>query len=211
MSNAGERMPGQQIELTTANVLEVAADTVIVEDCGWLSASRGLAATIDGLYPELRAQREQALEQHGGPFALGDAIACRLPLAALPLQRAIWVVTYSYQPQIGHGSDRVRATPLDVAAATTNGLQAAALHQARHVAMPALGTRTNQHVLPPAPKKLPRYVMGAAQLVAINHLLQTGSAVQRITLSLTQRDYTIFHELLGSQPAIATTEDEADD
>lgn len=204
-------MLGQQVELTTTNALEIAADTIVVEDCGWLSATRGLAATLNSLYPELRTQREQALAQQGSSFALGDAIVCRLPATELPLQTVIWVVTYTYQPQIGHGSERVRATPLDVATATTNALRAASKLGAEQVVMPAIGTRTDQHVLPPVPKKLPRYVMGAAQLVAINQLLQSDTSLHRITLSLTQRDYAIFHELLGSEIAHSGTEDETND
>ncbi len=207
----GKGMLGRQVEFTTAHALEVAADVIVVEDCGWLSASRGLAATLDSLYPELRAQREQALEEHGGAFGLGDAIVCRLSAAASGLQAVIWAVTYTYQPQVGHGSDRVRATPLDVASATTNALRAAAAMSAQHVVMPAIGTRTDHHVLPPVPKKLPRYVMGAAQLVAINQLLAADNTLQRITLALTQRDYMIFHELLGSKPANTGAEDDGDD
>ncbi len=193
-------MLNARLKLTTHNPLELGADTVIVEESGWLNAARGLAATVDSMCPELQAQREQAIVQRGGTLAPGEVVVSRLTAERLPLRFVISAVTYTYQPQIGHGSDRVRATPLDIARVTRSAVQCAAEIGSRHVVIPALGTRTDYHVLPPAPKKLPRYVMGAAQLVAIQDTLATLSQAPQITLSLTQRDYAIFHELLGIEP-----------
>ncbi len=204
-------MLNQQLKLTTSNSLELGADTVVVEETGWLNAARGLAATIDGAYPELQAQREQAMKQRGGTFVPGEVVVCRLTAERLPLRFVISAVTYTYQPQIGPGSGALRATPLDIARATRRALQVTAELGGRHVVIPALGTRTDYHVLPPVPKKLPRYVMGAAQLVAVQETLVTLSAIPEITFSLTQRDYAIFHELLGIQPAGRLSGDDVDE
>ncbi len=190
-------MLNSQVKLTTSNPLELGVDTVVVEESGWLSAARGLAATVDSIYPELQAQREQAIKQQAGTFMPGEVVVCHLGEDRLPLRFVISAVTYTYQPQIGHGSDRVRATPLTIARVTRTALECAAQLGSRHIVMPALGTRTDYHVLPPVPKKLPRYIMGTAQLVAIQDTLASLALALQVTLSVTQRDYAIFHELLG--------------
>lgn len=203
-------MLGDRVVLSTSDVLELAADALVIEDSGWLSASRGMAAAADALYPELRAVREQLVEQHGGPFALGTAVG--FPLAGEHAVRSvIWAVTFGYQPQPGQPDQRQRATPLDVAEATRNALLRADELGAAQVVMPALGTRLGFHMLPPTPKKLPRYVMGAAQLIGMQQALQQTTTVQQITLGLSLRDYAIFHELLGQPLAAPAGDEEQDD
>ncbi len=204
-------MLSQQLKLTTSNPLELGADTVVVEETGWLNAARGLAATIDGAYPELKVQREQAIKQRGGAFVPGEVVVCQLTTDRLPLRFVISAVTYAYQPQIGHAGEALRETPLVIARATRSALLVTAELGGRHVVLPALGTRTDNHVLPPVPKKLPRYVMGGAQLVAVQETLVTLSPIPEITFSLTQRDYAIFHELLGIQAAGRFSGDDVDE
>lgn len=198
-------MLGDRLVLATEDVLELPADALVVEDGGWLTAARGLAAAVDQRYPQLRALREQALERHGGPFALGAALA--FALSDTDRRALIWAITFSQQPQ---QAERQRATPLDVAQATRNALLQADALGVEQVVMPALGTRLGYHALPPTPKKLPRYVMGAAQLIGVQQALEQAHAIKRVTLGLSLRDHAIFHELLG-QPLSAAIGDEEQD
>ncbi|HEY0734950.1 MAG TPA: hypothetical protein VGD69_08595 [Herpetosiphonaceae bacterium] len=190
-------MLDRRVRLSTVEAMNVPADAIMVEDSGRLSGLRGLAATIDGLDDGLRRRREDALARHGGPFAIGTAIGFRLESTTHPFRHAIWAVTFSQTPQSEGQPERLeRATPLNVAAATRSALLEAAALGVKHLVMPAIGTRTDQHVLPPVPKKLPRYVMGAAQLIALQQTLdETG--IEQVTLSLSLRDHAIFHDLLG--------------
>lgn len=204
-------MLGDRVVLSTNDVLELAADALVIEDSGWLLASRGMAAAVDALYPELRPLREQVLEQRKSPFALGAAVGFPLTGDAHRVRGVIWAITFGYQPQPGQPDQRQRATPLDVAEATRNALLRADELGAAQVVMPALGTRLGFHMLPPTPKKLPRYVMGAAQLIGIQQALQHTTVVQQITLGLSLRDYAIFHELLGQPLAAAAGDEEHDD
>jgi hypothetical protein len=194
-------MLDERVQLTTLDLLQVRADAVVVEDSGWLRAMRGPAALLDALYPSLRRERELAIEARGGPFPLGSAAAFPLPLDESGRMLAIWAITYTYPrefaPAEPSSQRRVRATPLVVAAATREAIQRAIAAGARHVAMPALGTRADYHVLPPVPKNLPRYTMGAAQLIGLHEALATTQALRQVTVSLSQRDYAIFEDLLG--------------
>lgn len=195
-------MLDRRIRLSTVELLRVPADAMVVEDNGRLSGLRGLAATVDGLDAGLRRRREEALAQHGGPFAPGAAIGFQLEQTTHPFRHAIWAITFSQLPQPEGQTERLeRATPLDVAAATRSALLEAQKLGVRHLVMPAIGTRTDQHVLPPVPKKLPRYVMGAAQLIALQQTLDE-TTIEQVTLSLSLRDHAIFHDLLGLPLAI---------
>lgn len=181
----------ERCTLIEAEPLNCTADALVVEDDGTLMAARGLAAQIDDQYPELRAQREQAVAQRGGPLPLGSAVPCR---TRQPDQRiVIWVVTWQ---QVRAAEPGTQATPLIIEAVTRHALHAAVELGAMHVALPALGTRIDQHVLPPVPKKLPRYVMGTAQLVGIRSALEQHARL-RVTVCLTQRDLAIWNTLLG--------------
>lgn len=196
-------MLDRRIRLSTVELLSVPADALVVEDNGRLSALRGLAATVDGLDAGLRGRREEALAQHGGPFAIGTALGFQLEPRTHPFRHAIWAITFS---QADGQTERLeRATPLDVAAATRSALLEAAALGVKHLAMPAIGTRTDQHVLPPVPKKLPRYVMGAAQMIALQQTLDE-TRIEQVTLSLSLRDHAIFHDLLGLPPATVLEE-----
>jgi hypothetical protein len=200
-------MLDDRVHLSMSDALDVPADVLVVEDSGWLTATRGLAGLVAARYPALRALREQAVAEHGGSFPLGAAMAFTINDDEYTLRAVVWAVTWTYpQPTAQHAHDRVRATPLDVAAATRNALHQAAIIAATHVVLPALGSRLDYHVLPPTPKKLPRYVMGAAQLVAMQQAL-VASPIQQVTLSVSQRDYGIFSELLGRRhDEVATDE-----
>lgn len=201
-----------RLTLTTSDPLEIAADTVVVEDSGWLTAARGLAAALDSRHAELKPQREAALSQHGGSFTPGAALACRVNTPGSQLRLAVWAITYTYAAQREHQAERhLRATPLDVTRATSAALLQAAAAGARHVVLQALGTRNDIHVLPPLPKKLPRYVMGAAQLAGMCQAIEASPSLERLTLCLTQRDFAIFHELLGHHLPAAPHEDEIDE
>jgi O-acetyl-ADP-ribose deacetylase (regulator of RNase III) len=190
-------MLDRRIKLSTVELLSVPADAIVVEDSSRLSALRGLAATVDGLDAGLRRRREEALAQHGGPFAIGTALGFQLESTTHPFRHVIWAITFAQVPQPEGQPERLeRATPLDVAAATRSALLEAEALGVKHLAMPAIGTRTDQHVLPPAPKKLPRYVMGAAQLIALQQTLDE-TRIEQVTLSLSLRDHAIFHDLLG--------------
>lgn len=204
-------MLGDRVVLATSDVEMLPAEALVVEDSGWLTASRGLAAAIDGQYGELRALREHAVEQHGGPFALGEAVVFPINDSVQGRRALIWTVTFGHQPQPGQPDKRQRATPLDVARASCNALLRADELGIAEVAMPALGTRLGYHVLPPTPKKLPRYVMGAAQLIGVQQALQQTSAIRRVTLGLSLRDYAIFHELLGQPLATSIGDGEQDE
>lgn len=185
-------MLDQRVVLSLAELLTVPADAVVVEDSGSLTASRGLAALVDQRYA-LQTQRERTVKQHGAPFEIGSAVA--LPTRADDGPRVIvWAITFALGAS---AAARVRATPLDVAAATDAALREAAGHEARHVAMPALGTRIDHHVLPPTPKKLPRYVMAAAQLIGVQQALDDVPSITQVTICLSQRDYGIFEDVLG--------------
>ncbi|HEX6288605.1 MAG TPA: hypothetical protein VFZ66_05410 [Herpetosiphonaceae bacterium] len=204
-------MVDERVKLSTADALTVPADAIVVEDSGWLTASRGLAASVDGLNPELRARREQALALHGGPYAIGAALGFPLHPTTHTLRHAIWTITFTYIQQPEQRDHLVRATPLDIAAAARSALLEAIELKARHIIMPAIGTRTDYHVLPPVPKKLPRYVMGAAQMIGIQQALQTDTTIESVTLALSQRDYAIFHDLLGLPSAESIDEDTSDE
>jgi hypothetical protein len=91
---------------------------------------------------------------------------------------------------------RAQATPLVIEAITRQALAEAVALGAAHVVLPALGTRTDQHALPPVPKKLPRYVMGTAQLLGVRAALEASPDL-RVTVCLTQRDLAIWNTLLG--------------
>lgn len=181
-----------RLQLIEADPLAITADALVVEDDGWLTASRGYAAQIDAQYPELRAKREEELAKRGGALQLGAVVPCRLHNNTSP-RAVIWSVTWC---QAHEAEPRARATPLVIDQVTRRALDTAVAVGARHAVMPALGTRTDQHVLPPVPKKLPRYVMGAAQLIAIGTALAQHPAL-RVTVCLTQRDLAIWHALLG--------------
>lgn len=185
----------ERIRVTTNDLLQVEADVLVIEDSGWLTAARGLAATIDGRYPALRAAREQAVTQHGGMFALGTALAFPLDKAEGP-RAVIWAVTSGSELSPGQPNLMLRATPLDVAAATRAALREADAIGARRVALPLLGTKLGAHVLPPVPKKLPRYVMAAAQTIALDETIAT-TGIDEVLWCLSQRDYAIVQELLG--------------
>jgi O-acetyl-ADP-ribose deacetylase (regulator of RNase III) len=200
-----------RIRLSTADAMTVPADAVVVEDSGWLTGARGPAAIVDALAPDLRQRREAALAQHGGPYPLGSALSFPLQHPTSSLRHAIWAITFSYQMQPEQRNQLVRATPLDVAAATRSALLQAAELPVTHLVMPAIGTRMEHHVLPPAPKKLPRYVMGAAQLIALHTTLQAITTIEQVTLSLSQRDYAIFHDLLGQALDLSFHKDNDDD
>lgn len=203
-------MLDRRIRLSTVELLRVPADAVAVEDSGWLSGLRGLAATVDGLDAGLRRRREEALAQHSGPFELGTAIGFRLEQTTHPFRHAIWAITFGQLPQTQGQPERLeRATPLDVAAATRSALLEAHKLGVKHLTMPAIGTRTDQHVLPPVPKKLPRYVMCAAQLIALRQTLDE-TTIEQVTLSLSLRDHAIFHDLLGL-PVETMLEDTSDE
>jgi|GEM_PF-4923618 len=205
-------MLNERITLSTVELLSTVADALIVEDSGWLTASRGLAATVDSLYPELRHQREQALERRGAMYPLGAALGFELNANDRLYRHAIWAVTFGYSTQITTGhNDLIRATPLDIAAAASNALLQAAACGARTVVLSALGTRIGYHNLPPTPKKLPRYVMGAAQLVGMHNALQQTESIEQVTLCLTQRDYAIFNDLLGRSLDQRNVEDDEHD
>jgi O-acetyl-ADP-ribose deacetylase (regulator of RNase III) len=200
-----------RIEFSTVDALNVHADALVVEDSGWLNAARGLAAMVDELDPALRQHRETAITQQGGPYSIGSALGFPIRQTPHGLRYVIWTVTYSYIAQVGQEPDQlVRATPLDIATATRNALHQAATLQIGHVVMPALGTRMEHHVLPPVPKKLPRYVMGAAQLIGIQQALRE-TTIGHVTLSLSQRDHAIFHHLLGLPLAKSIDEDTIDE
>ena len=184
-----------RIELCEAELPAVTADAVVVEDSGQLRAARGYASTLDRRYEELRPLREQAV--FASPLALGSAVAFR----AADGRVVVWAVTYGDAAH-GQPEQAIRATPLDIAAAAREALLRAAEHGAGHVALPALGTRYGRHVLPPLPKKLPRYVMAAAQLIGIREAL-AATDIRRVTLCLTQRDRAIFAAVLGRGEAEA--------
>jgi O-acetyl-ADP-ribose deacetylase (regulator of RNase III) len=203
-------MRDERVTLSTQDVLEIAADALVIEDSGWLAASRGLAAAVDELYPQLRLLRARAQDQRGGPFALGAAVG--LALDAQPLRSVIYAITFGQQSATTSAPDqRQRATPLDVAEAARNALLEADRLGAAEVVMPALGTRLGYHALPPTPKKLPRYVMGAAQLIGVRQALQQTASVQLVTIGLSLRDYAIFHELLGQPLAGLPNDGEHDE
>ncbi len=186
----------QRLTLTETAALAIRADALVVEDNGWLTAARGLATQVDGLYPELRPQRERALANNGGPFVPDTVIVCRVR-GDQPFRTIIWAVTHTTPgPNDQRTSERKRATPLVIEQVTQSALRQALAQGATHIVMPALGTRVDQHVLPPNPKKLPRYVMGAAQLIGIRHVLD-DVPVLHVSLSLTQRDLDIYRILLG--------------
>lgn len=180
----------ERLDLKEAELLSVAADAIIVEDNGRLLAQHGNAAALAMRYAELRLMREQAVPPNS-PLPLGSALAFRADDGTI----AVWAVTYG-EAVDGQPVERTRATPLDIAAAAREALLRAAEHGARQVALPALGTRYGHHVLPAVPKKLPRYVMAAAQLIGIREALEHVS-FDRITLCLTQRDRAIFAAVLG--------------
>ena len=201
-------MLDHRLTFTQTHALAVPADALVVEDDGWLSAARGLAAQAAGLYPELQTQRERALHGNGGPFSLGSVIAFRVNQSKQGLRSIVWAVTWSYpDPDARRSERRIRATPLTIAEVTQKALLHAAAQGARHVVMPTLGTRIDQHVLPPNPKKLPRYVMGSAQLIASRLALQSTPSLH-VTLSVTERDLSILRELLGQAGHANSDEDE---
>jgi len=189
-----------RLELREAELPSVMADALVVEDGGRLQAAQGYATVLDKRYPELRPMREQAAQ--GSALSLGSALAFRAHDGVV----VVWAVTYGDGAR-DQAEQAVRATPLHIAAASREALLcAAAKHGARSVALPALGTRYGHHVLPPVPKKLPRYVMATAQLIGIQQALATNQ-LQTVTLCLTQRDRAIFAAVLGR----ADAEDGADD
>lgn len=202
-------MLDRRIRLSTADALSVPADAIIVEDSGRLTGSRGLAATVNGLDPGLGLRRQAMLAQNDGLYTPGTAIGFRLDQITHTFRYAIWAITFSHSSQPEQPDQLIRATPLDVAAATRSALLEAETLKIKHLVMPALGTRSEQHVLPPVPKKLPRYVMGAAQLIALNQTLNE-TTIESVTVSLSQRDYAIFHDLLGL-PLEPSLEDTTDD
>jgi O-acetyl-ADP-ribose deacetylase (regulator of RNase III) len=190
-------MLDDRLTLTETDLLAIDADVLVVEDNGWLTATRGLAAQVDEMYPELCPQREGAVAKHGGPFPLGEIIVGKLKENDRGLHHVVWVVTQVHTGTNDRSINQQHlATPLLIEQVTRDALKAVTAHEAKHVAMPALGTRVQQHVLPPNPKKLPRYVMGAAQLIGIRHMLDNVPSLH-VSLSLTQRDRDIFLELLG--------------
>ncbi len=180
-----------RLELLEAEALSVAADALVVEDDGRIGAARGLAAEIDARHPELRAQRERVLADHGGPLPLGTVVPFQTAQAAWRV--VVWAVTWNAQR---NAPLTERATPLLIEAVTRRALRTVVKEGAYHVTMPALGTRLEHHALPPVPKKLPRYVMGAAQLIGIGQALHQYSSL-RVTVCLTQRDLAIWNTLLG--------------
>lgn len=191
-------MLDRRVRLTTDDLWQSSADALVVEDSADLRATRGLAALLDDTYPGLRAARAALLQQRGAPLPIGAAVALALPQAA-PYRYAIWAVTWDGSAaRAAHAPPSQRITPLAVTLATRNAVLEAAAVGARHVILPALGTRAATHVLPPVPKKLPRYVMGAAQLAGLQQALEQAPSLTRVTLALSQRDYTIFQILLGN-------------
>lgn len=92
-------MLDRRVRLSTADALSVPADAIVVEDSGWLTGLRGLAATVDGLDAEPRQRREAALAEHGGAFALGTALGFRLEQTTHQFRHAIWTITFSQLPQ----------------------------------------------------------------------------------------------------------------
>ncbi|WP_026369444.1 hypothetical protein [Kallotenue papyrolyticum] len=195
-------MLDRRVRLTTDDIWQSSADALVVEDSAALRATRGLAALLDDTYPALRAARAALLQQHGGSLPIGAAVALALPQEA-PYRYAIWAVTSdggAARAVHAPPTTSQRITPLAVTLATRNAVLEAAAVGARHVVLPALGTRAATHVLPPVPKKLPRYVMGAAQLAGLQQALEQTPGLTRVTLALSQRDYTIFQILLGNAP-----------
>lgn len=190
-------IPPNLLHLAITEPLLVVADALVVEDSGWLSAERGLAAQVDQLFSTLQPQRTQYIAQCGA-LALGAAAAFVVGAQEGSFRAVVYTVTFTYPAQPAQAEQRMRATPLVVATATRNALLRAAEIGARHVVLPALGTRLGHHSLPPTPKKLPRYVMGAAQLIGIEQALEQTTMLERITLAVTHRDYAIFRELLGA-------------
>lgn len=182
----------ERLQLIEAEALLVAADALVVEDDGRLQAARGLAAEIDARHPELRAQREAAVAAHGGQHPLGTALPFHVANDA-QCRVVVWAVTWNVQR---NAPPTERATPLLIEQVTRRALRAAMKEGAPHVALPALGTRLEHHALPPVPKKLPRYVMGAAQLIGIGQALHQYPSL-RVTVCLTQRDLMIWNTLLG--------------
>jgi hypothetical protein len=191
-----------RIVTSTAEPLAIAADALVVEDDASVAARRGFAAVIDQRFPQLRAARARI--GAGGRLAVGAAVALPLDDPASPLRFVVWVATYGDR----HAPEG-RATPLIVAAAAEQALVQAHAAGARRIVMSALGTRLGTHVLPPTPKKLPRYVMGAAQLIGVQRGL-AATTIERVTLSLTERDAAIFAELAGLTTAMPP-EDTIDD
>lgn len=181
-----------RLTLIEADALAVAAGAVVVEDDGRLQATRGMAAEADAQHSELRAQRERAIAEHGGPLSLGAVAPFRIESNP---QRSVvvWAVTWNAQRD---AAPTDRATPLLIEAVTRRALRAAMKERVQHVALPALGTRLEHHALPPVPKKLPRYVMGAAQLIGIAQALHQYPSLQ-VTVCLSQRDLQIWRTLLG--------------
>ncbi len=180
-----------RLELVEAEALTVAADALVVEDDGRLGAARGMAAEADARHPELRAQREQARAEHGGTLPLGTVVPFQTEQDARRV--VVWAVTWNAQR---NAPPAERATPLLIEQVTRRALRVAMKEGALHVALPALGTRLEHHALPPVPKKLPRYVMGAAQLIGIGQALHQYPSL-RVTVCLTQRDLAIWNTLLG--------------
>lgn len=201
-------MHDDRLIFSTDEALRIPADVLVVEGSGDLPAARGLAVLVDELYPALQARRAQALAAHGRPYPPGAALPFGLDDAPDGRRGIVWAITSTVAHGDGPGQppQRVRATPLDVAAATHRALLEADRLGAASVVLPALGTRLGYHALPPTPKKLPRYVMGAAQLIGIQQALEQGARLRQIILSLSQRDYAIFQELLGR-----STDEPADD
>jgi hypothetical protein len=105
----------------------------------------------------------------------------------------VYAVTWNAQRD---AASTDRATPLLIEAVTRRALRTAMKERVQHVALPALGTRLEHHALPPVPKKLPRYVMGAAQLIGIGQALHQYPSLH-VTVCLTQRDLQIWRTLLG--------------
>ncbi len=181
-----------RLTLIEADALAVTAGAVVVEDDGRLGATRGMAAEADAQHGELRAQRARAAAEHNGVLPLGAVVPCHVhddPRRSL----VVWAVTWNAQRD---AAPTERATPLLIDAVTRRALRAAMKERVQHVAMPALGTRLEHHALPPIPKKLPRYVMGAAQLIGIGQALHQYPSLQ-VTVCLTQRDLQIWRTLLG--------------
>jgi hypothetical protein len=202
-----------RVTLTTTDLMQVAADAIVVEDSGWLRAMRGTAAMLDTRYPALRGVRERAIGARGESFPIGAAVAFALD-ADGPWRYAVWAITYTYQPPASGAeatTHRLRATPLSVTAATASAVLRAAEAGATTLVMPALGTRADFHALPPVPKKLPRYVMGAAQLAGLQQALAITPSIAAVTLSLSARDHAIFEDLLGRGGARRDEEQEHDD
>lgn len=182
-----------RLVLLETDLPAIAAGALVVEDDQRLGSTRGHAAQLDALHPELQAQRQRALDQHGGIVPLGVVVPGRV-MGDAAYRTVVWVVTWTATRVAEVGQ---RATPPLIAQISHEALRVAVKQGAAHVVMPALGTRTDQHVLPPVPKKLPRYVMGAAQLAGIQAALLDHAAL-RVTVCLTQRDLAIWRTLLGA-------------